>query len=240
MAVTLDHIVLATRNLKKACAAFQRLTGIMPSLGGSHVGRGTANYLCALGGDVYLEIVGIDPEQDVDKIVVEGGPQAVPFGIFSMGPEECKVLTFSCAVNGGTNHLSDAARTASWLADPIEMSRKTPSGELLEWSLALPKENNNEYPFLIDWTEVNRLGLHPSKTSTEGCRLVSLDVEVQDPSSYKDDLNNAGIGHGLFEENLVCVKQRIESPSNRLVMVLETPNGTLSLSDNLLSAGIFC
>ena len=57
MAVTLDHIVLATRNLKKACAAFQRLTGIMPSLGGSHVGRGTANYLCALGGDVYLEIV---------------------------------------------------------------------------------------------------------------------------------------------------------------------------------------
>ena len=61
--IWLDHIVLASSNIESTVSEFHQLTGILPIFGGSHVGRGTCNYLTSLGTNSYLEIVGEDPNQ---------------------------------------------------------------------------------------------------------------------------------------------------------------------------------
>ena len=52
-----------------ACKAFYNLTGINPTFGGSHVNRGTKNYLVNIGGNKYLELIGLDDMQNVEEIV---------------------------------------------------------------------------------------------------------------------------------------------------------------------------
>jgi hypothetical protein len=60
----MDHIVYAVpRRLMQAVAWFAGLTGVQPVPGGSHHGRGTANFLVGLGAGAYLEIIGPDPHQ---------------------------------------------------------------------------------------------------------------------------------------------------------------------------------
>jgi hypothetical protein len=39
----LDHVVLAVPDLADGLAGFQRLTGVRPVMGGSHINLGTAN-----------------------------------------------------------------------------------------------------------------------------------------------------------------------------------------------------
>ncbi len=48
------------------------------------------------------------------------------------------------------------------------MERKTPTGETLVWSLAVPPSDlassgGGVLPFLIDWEDVVPAGLHPSR-----------------------------------------------------------------------------
>jgi hypothetical protein len=44
----IDHVVLAVPDLADGVAGFQRLTGVRPVMGGSHINLGTANYLVGL------------------------------------------------------------------------------------------------------------------------------------------------------------------------------------------------
>ena len=64
-------------DLADGVAGFQRLTGVRPVMGGSHINLGTANYLVGLGGGAYLEIIGPDPDQPDPA-------QPRPFGMDSL------------------------------------------------------------------------------------------------------------------------------------------------------------
>ena len=75
--------------------------------------------------------------------------------------------------------------------------------------------------------------MHPAKTSAPGCRLITLIVEAQDPTKYNEGLYYSGVGEAIFANSTVSVCKS-DNERDRLIMVLDTPNGVISISDNLL------
>ncbi|WP_327085082.1 VOC family protein [Nonomuraea sp. NBC_01738] len=138
----MDHLVYATPDLAPTVAEVERLLGVKPAEGGRHVGLGTRNHLLGLGGRSYLEIIGPDPEQPHP-----GAPR--PFGIDTLDAPRL----VAWAVEPDDLDATVAASRARGYdpGTPFAMSRRTPSGDLLEWRLAFAAEPDPVIPFLIDW-----------------------------------------------------------------------------------------
>ena len=235
MRCAFDHVVVAARNVDKASKAFFQLTGVRPTFGGHHVNRGTKNYLVSLGGDKYLELVGLDEDQDYESLVEKNGVHSIPFGVYKLQPTQSEVVTFACA----TSSLHETARLSPWVGKPFSMSRETPSGDVLKWSLAFQSAKASAthslaYPFFIDWESVNGQGLHPSITSAAGCRLISLVVEVSNPAQYKEALGQAGMGDNLDDGVVNIAASGNAFSKDRLTIIIDTPKGVVSISNGTL------
>jgi hypothetical protein len=143
----IDHLVYATPELQ-ATVADLRSKGIELVEGGSHVGIGTRNFLTGLGGEIYLEVIGPDPEQDEP-------PAPRPFGIDDL--DEAKLVTWAERVEGLEGQGS------------VAMTRMRPDGVLLEWTIALQEDG----PFQIDWKD----SPHPTESLPSSCTLRSFDTD---------------------------------------------------------------
>jgi hypothetical protein len=123
------------------------------------------NYLVGLGGTTYLEIIGFDPEQDIEAMIKRG--DSINFDLDKMAPG-AKMVGWAAQ----TDDLESVANAPNaWTGKPFDMSRKDPSGNTLEWSLSTPGNGAGAAdmrPFFIDWTKVLAQGLHPSTTSPKG------------------------------------------------------------------------
>ena len=180
----MDHLLFACSDLDAGIRWFEATTGVAPEFGGVHTGRGTHNALVSLGThaagapdvspNVYLELIAPDPAQ-----AGEGGGERVK-------GDARYDFSFTKAGNGGrlahwaasTDTLAEHQRAATadgatdWpLGEPFQMERKTPTGETLVWSLAVPPSDlassgGGVLPFLIDWEDVVPAGLHPSRALT--------------------------------------------------------------------------
>ena len=69
-----DHLVYATPDLPRGLQVIESLLGVRATRGGRHPNWGTCNALIALGDDIYLEIIGPDPD-------LARPPQGRVFGI---------------------------------------------------------------------------------------------------------------------------------------------------------------
>jgi hypothetical protein len=162
----LDHLVLATPDLLATARRVEDSTGVLPSIGGVHPGRGTRNMLCSLGASSYLEIVGPDADQ-------EPPPRPRPFGIDDL--VEAGLVAWAVRVDD--IGASAAARRVGF--DPGEdeaMERRRPDGIVLRWRLTVPRSAT--VPFLIDWLD----SPHPAATAAPGLVLESLSARDPDPA----------------------------------------------------------
>ena len=205
---TVDHLVYVTADIDATSDELEARLGVRPAGGGSHVGRGTSNTLMSLGGDGYLEVLGPDPEQEVQP----------PASRFPAG-----ALLRTWAVKAPEIE-SSVATSRSRGYDPgevNEMSRARPDGVLLEWRLTSgagggPGTDGSValIPFLIDWGATE----HPALSTPTGCTLISLRAEHPDPSAVTPGLEALGVD---LEVGV--------GATAALIATSETPNGTVEL-----------
>jgi hypothetical protein len=159
----LDHLVLAAPVLADAVAQFAELTGVEPVPGGNHPGLGTANYLVGLGGSAYLEIIGPDLAQPAPD-------RPRPFLVDRLDTPH--VVTWAVRPDDLDATVATARARGYDPGEAVPMSRRAPSGDLLEWRLTTPdlERSDGLVPFLIDWGATP----HPTSRNLPLTPLVSL------------------------------------------------------------------
>ena len=203
-----DHLLLGVSDLDRGIAWVEERTGVRAAAGGSHPGRGTRNALLSLGGRHYLEIIAPDPAQSGTT------PQ---FDVTKL--EEPKLITWAASTDD-IEAVGKSARDAGvQVFGPLNGSRKTPSGGLLEWKtlhVAHAPAPVDPIPFLIQWSAGTR---HPSSDSPAGCELESLRFEHPDPQALVNTLRSLGI-----EANVS------KAANARIIAKLRTKKGLVELS----------
>ena len=173
-----DHLVLATPDLAGTAAWIASATGIEPSAGGQHLGRGSRNRLCALGARTYLEVIGPDPDQGPP-------PTPRPFGLDAL--DTPGLIAWAIAVED----IEAAIRTAPSAGfDPGQaetMTRRRPDGVVLRWTLTTSPDPM--IPFLIDWGD----SPHPAATAVTGLSLDRLALRSPEPGPTIAALRALGV-----------------------------------------------
>ncbi|WP_433461750.1 VOC family protein [Spirillospora sp. CA-128828] len=199
----LDHLVYAGPDLAAAVEDVARLTGVRPVPGGSHVGVGTRNHLLGLGGGAFLEVIGPDPGQPDPA-----GPR--PFGIDDL--TEPGLVDWAVATDD-LDETIERARAAGYDPGPaLDMSRRRPDGELLQWRLTAPR--TELVPFLIDWGDTP----HPAR-ELPVVRLLSFEVVHPEPGAVRKDLAALGVESNVREGARPALVARLEGPSGPVNLV---------------------
>jgi len=158
----IDHIVLAVPNLNDAIKYFKEQLNVTPFMGGKHVGQGTHNALLGLGDPsqkLYLELLAIDPE---DHSTYETYPMGITKNLSS------PYLSSWClrCTNRDIESINEEMKKISeefQHGEVRKMQRKTTSGEILSWKIAINHEtilvSKGQIPFLIQW---DNLADHPT------------------------------------------------------------------------------
>lgn len=174
MQTPVDHLVYATPDLALGMEEVERLTGVTPTLGGQHPGRGTRNALVALGTDAYLEIVAPDPDQ------------AAPAGGRWLGVDTVTASRLTTWAARGSDLPALRRRAVERgvrLGEVRAGARRRADGVRLSWQLTDPDPllAGGVIPFFIDWGE----SPHPSRSAALGASLVDLRVEHPDAEEVR-------------------------------------------------------
>jgi hypothetical protein len=201
-----DHLVLGVADLDQGIAWVEKMTGVKAVVGGTHPGAGTRNALLSLGGAQYLEIIAPDPAQN----------QTIGrFGDLRQLTTP-HLITWAAATKA-INTVAEKARAAGYEIDgPRDGSRARPDGKVLKWkSMSIRNEIGGVIPFFIEWDSGT---IHPAKDSPQGCRLLSLEIEHEEPAKVRELLNHLGI------------EARVKhAPEARLKAALASPKGKVAL-----------
>ena len=206
MLAELDHILWAAPDLEAGTDLFADLTGARPVMGGSHPGFGTRNSLLSFSPRTYLEVIAPDPDQELSG---------------TMGAELAaltspKLWLFALSTNELGSVAEGARSVGLTVADPIEMSRTTPDGIRLEWSIMPIADDRwpGKLPFFIDWQG----SPHPASTTPGGVTLDAFMAIDPNPGALREVY--AAIGckvpvHGGVNPGFVA---HLNSPKGSVVL----------------------
>ena len=202
-----DHFAVACQDLEEGIRYVESLTGVRAAPGGPHPGIGTHNALLSLGSDVYLEIIAADPEQDEPA-----SPR--PFGIDDHAGPRLAAFAIHPGAEETIDSVADTIRSHGTDPGPVmSMSRVKPDGAEISWRLTRANRVGL-VPFVIDWGATP----NPATVTPGGCSLVAVEGSDPDPSGI----------HALHQD--LGLNSTISDGPAAIRIVLETPNGTVSLS----------
>ncbi len=202
----IDHFMYGVPDLEDGLRWAEATFGVTPVRGGSHPSLGTCNALLSFGG-TYLEIIAPDTEQLL----------AGTFGSRLATLTAGGLITWAAR---GELHRIQQILSARGIesAGPVPTSRRTPSGQLLEWELLFPRRHSfgGLLPFFIDWLQCD----HPSTTSPMAGELSMFVVSLPD----------AGKHVGFFQQLASDVCVQTGEPGLRVDMTVD--GRPLSLTSN--------
>lgn len=203
----LDHIVLGVPHLEDGAEEFERSTGLRPVFGGRHA-TGTANYLVDLGGEAYLEILGLMPD-------ARGNGQVQPFGIEHV--RRPRLLTFCLRSGDIERDAASAKERGHDVGEVLSLSRTSPDGARLNWKMSRrqPMAAGGVVPFLMDWGRTP----HPTTRGLPSASLLDLRISHPDPDSVAASLR--AVGSHSYE---------VGRGPGGLRATIDTPNGVITLN----------
>jgi hypothetical protein len=203
----IDHLVYATPDLAAGIERVEKLLGVRAISGGQHPGAGTRNALIGLGDQVYLEIIGPDPDQPKPA-------RPRRFGIDDLLAP--RLVTWAAKAKDLDRIVEDARRRGVDLGQVQAGSRRRPDGVMLAWKLTVSPTltAGGVVPFFIDWGATE----HPGLKLPKGCTLVSLRAEHPDPERVQTMMTALGLE--------LPMKQ---GPAPALIATVSTPHGTVEL-----------
>ena len=178
-----DHIILATPDVDDTADRLTTTLGVRAVAGGRHPAWGTRNALIALGGQIYLEIVGPDP----------GSPPQEPprpFGLETLSVP--RLATWAVKGRALEALVTHARGEGVDLGEVKHRTRRRPDGLLLSWvmtDLTAPRADGI-IPFFVDWGETP----HPATTSPQGGALIGLSARHPEAESVRTMLRSLGLG----------------------------------------------
>ena len=175
--MNLDHLLLGTADLLDGVSWVADRLGVEAAFGGRHENLGTANYLLSLGRDVYLEILGPDPE-------AAAGGAPPPFGIAEL--DEPRLVTWAARATELDALVTRASGRGVSLGQVRPGSRLRPDGTELRWEVTSLGASLHDglVPFFIDWGTTP----HPARAIPPGGELISLRAEHPDPAPVRSTL----------------------------------------------------
>src|SRR5260370_10929056 len=199
----LDHIILGCNDLDTGIEFVHEGTGVVPTVGGVHPGRGTRNALLSLGERRYLEIIAPDPAQ----IGIVHYPQ-----LRSM--TEPRLI-------GWADHPPDIAAVAKQLREnqvaftgPDDGSRKRPdSRRLTSKTIHLADDRHGLLPFFIEWSADSD---HPSKDASAKCTLEYFEILSAEPDELASTLKRIGIDFPIQRSDKARLHALISGPKDDL------------------------
>ena len=199
-ALTLDHLAITAQSLEEGLAFVERALGVEVPPGGAHPAMGTHNRLMALGPELYLEIIAIDPAAPRPARPRWYGLDGLD-GVPSIGTWVLSTPDIESTLAGLPSSVGPA----------IPMAR----GDL-SWMISVPKDGSmpqdGAFPSLIQWPN----GSPAPRMRDLGCRLHRLTVEHPGAEA----INAALKGH--FHDPRVEVRP---GPVKSIVAEFETPLG---------------
>lgn len=206
MNINIDHIVWACPDLESGIEAFEAMTGVRADGGGRHPELGTHNALIHLGNRCYLEIVAPDPNQ-----------ASGPWGRSLQELTEPSLLHWVIARPNLADYTSGLSGLIGGHNEITGISRQHPTLGLLRWELLmLPKHDFGcLVPFLINWGE----STHPTELLKHICTLMG--VRITTP--HLPDISRIGSWLGFNADYE-------EGNESKLEVVIETPNGEITLA----------
>ncbi|WP_129663988.1 VOC family protein [Phytoactinopolyspora endophytica] len=206
MRTEIDHLVWGCPDLGLLVDRVTRLMGVAPRFGGRHEGRGTQNYLLALGHGRYLELLGPDPEQPEPA-----GPR--PLGIDQT--TEPGLIGWAIRTTAMGDLLRAARAEGYDPGEAVRMSRRTPAGTVLEWLLT-PPGVGGVLPFVIDW-----LGSPHPAADLPSVELMSFTLHHPQP----DDVRAALTAMNLDDEEVTVAF----AADPGISATLATPQGDVTI-----------
>lgn len=199
----LDHLLLGTADLEEGVAWVRDRLGVEAAFGGRHENLGTANYLLSLGEDVYLEILGPDPE-------AAPRDEPLPFGIEEL--EEPGLVTWAARGSDLEGLVARASARGVPLGPVRPGSRRRPDGSELRWEITALTAflHDGLVPFFIDWGTTP----HPARSTPAAGQLISFRAEHPNPSAVRATL-----------ESLELALEVSEGPESALVAGIRTLGG---------------
>ena len=205
--MTVDHIVYRVEDLRAGIDELAGRLGVRAAPGGKHVGRGTHNALLSLGGDAYLEIIALDPDQ---------AQPATPVA-FALDRIRLPRLVGWAKRVTDIELRAQQARERGYDPGPVQaMTRRRPDGVLLEWRLTRHKPDATHLvlPFLIDWGG----SPHPSQASPAGVTLVHLRAEHPSPADVRRMLAALDVDLVVDKGAEAVLVATLDSPRGRVVL----------------------
>ncbi len=200
----LDHLAVCCATLAEGADHVEAALGLRPGPGGRHPLMGTHNLLLGLG-DVYLEVIAIDPDAPAPA-----RPRWFDLDRFAGRP---RLANWVAACD---DLQAEIAQGPHGIGTPIELHR----GDL-RWRMAVPADGRLPFdglcPALIEWQGT----AHPTAAlSDHGARLTQLSFSHPDAAGLR-----AALGRRIVDPRLTFA----EGPQ-RLAAEILTPAGPRHLS----------